>query len=171
MTMVSPKDLPFQQKKIRVLRSTLARDIQFWVWVVKSNFRIICMEKVVKNAFLADFGLNFTFLSKFWAWGFSRPSKTLFWPKNSKRSPKIFLSALLYEMFPLCVALPLSFSYGNLMCEFCISKLCDCFFPNICQTQIKWKILEKAPLNWPCKSIINWSSTNQISSSNPPNII
>ncbi len=40
-------------------------------------------------------------LSKYWAWRFSRPFKTLFWPKNSKKSPKIFLSALLYEMLPL----------------------------------------------------------------------
>ncbi len=29
MTMVNPKGPPFQQKKIRVLRSTIARDIQF----------------------------------------------------------------------------------------------------------------------------------------------
>jgi hypothetical protein len=59
MAVVSPKCPSFQQKKNRVPRGTTARDIWIWVWVVKSNFRIICMENAIKKAFLPDFDLNF----------------------------------------------------------------------------------------------------------------
>jgi hypothetical protein len=59
------------------------------------------MEKVIKNAFLPEFYLC-EFFRNFERGASPDFSKTLFWPKNSKKSPKIFLSALLYEMFPLC---------------------------------------------------------------------
>jgi hypothetical protein len=43
-------------------------------------------------------------LMKFLVWSLSEPFITLICPKNSEKSLKIFLSTLLYEMFPLCVS-------------------------------------------------------------------
>jgi hypothetical protein len=57
------------------------------------------MEIGIKNAFLPDFDLNFTCANFDEIFGME--SLTLICPKNSEKSLKIFLSTILYEMFPL----------------------------------------------------------------------
>jgi hypothetical protein len=51
----------FQWKKFRIHIKPHFWDIQFWIFIVVPNFFIFSIEKAIKNAFLPDFELNFTF--------------------------------------------------------------------------------------------------------------
>jgi hypothetical protein len=50
----------FQWKKIWIQLKPTSWYIQFWVFIIVSNFIIFSMEKPIKNAFLPDFDLNYT---------------------------------------------------------------------------------------------------------------
>jgi hypothetical protein len=111
------EDSSFEQKKIS--RCAKVRLLEIFNFESSLTFLLLLfflwenLQKCLFDLIFSQISL-FQIWLNFLVWSLSGTFRILFWLKNSKKSPKIFLSALLYEMFPLCAMESKNYNVKNL---------------------------------------------------------